>query len=61
MHTPIVKITASTKYACPKFDPANRDRRPGRRGCARCRTTINVAIPSTVVAAITSTNKPYQA
>ena len=61
MHIPIDRITASTKYACPKFDPANRDFRPGRRGEFSCRTTIKYPIPSTVVNAINSTNSPYQA
>src|SRR6478609_950018 len=32
MHNPIERMTASTKYACGKFDPANRDFRPARRG-----------------------------
>ena len=61
MHNPIDRITASTKYACGKFDPANRDFRPGRRGEFSCRSTIRYPIPSTVVSAISSTNNPYQA
>src|SRR6478736_1379262 len=61
MQMAIVRMTPSTKYAWAKFDPANRDRRPGRRGRLRWRTTINVAMPANVVNAITSTNSPYQA
>ncbi len=61
MHTPIDRITASTKYACPAFDPVNRDFRPDRRGDDTCRSTIRYPIPSTVVNAINSTNNPYQA
>src|SRR6478609_2562307 len=61
MQIPIVRMTASTKYACGKLDPANRDFRPGRRGEFSCRTTIRYPMPSTVVSAINSTTSPYHA
>src|SRR6478609_6493974 len=61
MQIPIERMTDSTKYACGKFEPANRDFRPGRRGEFTCRTTIRYPMPSTVVSAINSTNSPYQA
>src|SRR6478735_9468888 len=60
MHNPIDKITDSTKYAWRMFEPANRDGRAIRRGELSCRTTMRYPIPSTVVNAMSSTNRPYQ-
>src|SRR4029077_15466117 len=37
MQSPIDRMTASTKYACGKFDPANLALRPLRRGEFTCR------------------------
>src|SRR5690349_11475621 len=40
MHTPTPRMIDSTKYACAKFDPANRDLRSTRRGWFSCRIVI---------------------
>ena len=37
---------ASTKYACPWFEPKKRDERPPRRGCFAWRITISTRMPS---------------
>src|SRR5664279_5633937 len=46
MQTPTARITDSTKYACQKFDPANRDFLPARLGWFSCRTVIRVVTVS---------------
>ncbi|RII13164.1 hypothetical protein DSC45_24440 [Streptomyces sp. YIM 130001] len=59
MATPIVRMTLSTKYAWPVFEPAKRDLRPASPGLDSCRMTISVRMPSAVSVPIHSTKSSY--
>lgn len=61
MQTPTMRMTASTKYAWPKLDPAKRDLRPGLRGWDSWRITIRARMPSTVIVPMNSTKTLYGA
>lgn len=61
MQTPTMRMTASTKYAWPKLEPAKRDLRPGLSGLLSWRITIRTAMPSTVIVPMNSTKTLYGA
>ncbi|CAM5345194.1 hypothetical protein SRIMM317S_02460 [Streptomyces rimosus subsp. rimosus] len=61
MQTPTIRMTASTKYAWPKLEPAKRDLRPGLPGLLSWRMTIRARMPSTVMVPMNSTKTLYGA
>ncbi|RPK75184.1 hypothetical protein EES44_01400 [Streptomyces sp. ADI96-15] len=48
MATPMMRMTASTKYAWPVLEPAKRDLRPGLSARESWRMTISTAMPRKV-------------
>lgn len=55
----MMRMTASTKYAWPKLEPAKRDLRPGRSGFDSWRMVIRTRMPSVVITPMNSTNISY--
>lgn len=56
---PMMRMTASTKYAWPRFEPAKRDLRPARLGWLSWRMAMSTRMPSVIVVTRNSRNISY--